>query len=167
MTVDINKIKVGDPVIVKTGDIETFKTYKAKGGYPGYNGSMEDSKGTVGVIQTINFQNNSINLSFADGEYWTYLPEWVSYFKNGIQEVEPYELPKPPEPEFKIGDIVFINDIGDDGTEGYGKVVSMYNTLVGVRHYTYSEAFHTCDRSCPDCYGWFYSPEDLELAELP
>jgi len=165
MTVDINKIKVGDPLIVKTGDIETFETYKSKGHFPGYAESMQKYNGTIGVIKKIDFRINFIRLSFVDKECWTYLPEWLSYFEDGIQEVRPYELPKSPEPEykFKVGDIVFIEDVGGEGNEGYGKIVYINNKLVGVCHCTSNEAFHTCNKNCPNYYGWFYTPDQIRI----
>jgi len=166
MSVDINKIKVGDPVIVKTGDIEDFKTYNFEKHYPGYNESMEKYSGTIGVIKTINPNNNIIGLSFVDGEYWTYLLEWISYFKDGIQELEICE------PPFKIGDTVFIGDVGGWGKkgrearEGYGKITYIHKNSIGVCHYMSSGSFHTCSGTCPDFYGWFYNLEDLELSEF-
>ena len=160
--VDINKIKVGDPVIVKTGDIETFNTYDFKKHYPGYGISMQEYNGTVGIIKNINFRNSYIALSFADGESWFYLPEWLSYFGDGIQELKPYEY------TFKIGDTVFIKNIGGEDNEGYGKVVYVHgNHAISVRHYMSDKGFHSCKGKCPDFYGWNYTSKDLELAELP
>ena len=164
MTIDINKIEVGDPLIAKTGDSETFKTYAFKEHYPGYHSDMQEYNGTVGIIENINSQNNYIVLSFADGESWVYLPEWVGYFKDGIQELEPHE----PECKFKIGDTVFIKNVGGEDDEGYGKVIYVYgNHAISVRHYMSDKGFHSCKGKCPNFYGWNYTSAELELAELP
>ena len=165
MTVDINKIKIGDPLIVKIGDIKTFETYKSKKYYPGYNKDMQKYNGTIGIVEKINLLNNRVSLSFADGDYWIYFLEWVSYFEDGIQEVRPYESPEP-EYKFKVGDTVFIKDVGGEGNKGYGKVVYGYRNDIGVCHYTSNKFFHTCFGACADKYGWIYMPKQLELAEF-
>jgi len=138
MAVDINKIKVGDTVFIKNvgwGDNEGY----------GKIVCIHD-KYTIGVKHCIT--NGSFHTCFesCEDKYgWFYTSEEL-------------ELT-----EFKVGDIVFIEDVGGEGNEGYGKIVYINNKLVGVCHCTSNEAFHTCNKNCPNYYGWFYTPDQIRI----